>query len=78
MYVHKVVFFGGGGQRPLVLLSSSSALHFVPIILFCVYPLLTGMTGISLHMFLLLTSQSQNRYVREVIAETFGKKLAFF
>jgi hypothetical protein len=39
-------------------LSSSSALHFFPIILFGSTTLLTGMTGNSLHMQWPLTSQS--------------------
>jgi hypothetical protein len=48
------------GQRPLVPLLLLGP-PFLPIILFGSTILLTGMTGISLHMQLHLTSQSQGR-----------------
>jgi hypothetical protein len=47
---------GGRGSAGFSL-SSLSALHFYPIILFLSPTLLTGMTGISLHMQWLLNSQ---------------------
>jgi hypothetical protein len=50
-----IVFFSV--SDPLCL-SSSLALHFFPIILFWSTTLLTGMTGISLHLQWPLTSQS--------------------
>jgi hypothetical protein len=49
--------FGGGGQQPLVLLLLLGP-PFFPIMLFGSTTLLTGMTGISLHMQWPLTSQS--------------------
>jgi hypothetical protein len=55
IYLH-VFFWGGGGQRPLVPLLLLGPPFFVRLFFLGSTTLLTGMTGISLHMQLPLTS----------------------